>query len=190
MPHKRSSTNRINPGRAKHRPRSRAVELTLTRSDIDAMPPELRHPLLYYFETRFRSRRRRLERSRVAGSKAAASQFDRQQVVALLRSISFHRLGRSLRRLLDRLSEAGNGAPLTRSKLAAALPVRERKQVGRYMAVLNRLAAKAAKKPGIHFCRFIRSKGVYSIHPTTRQWLRDILPGIERAGANEEPLWE
>jgi len=190
MPHKRSGPNRATAGRAKHRPRSRAIELTLTQSDLDAMPAELRHPLLYYFETRFRSRRRRLERSRESRSKAAASPFDRQQVVALLRNISFHRLGRSLRRLLDRLSEADNGTPLTRSKLAAALPVRKREQVGWYMAVLNRLAAKAAKKPGIHFCRFVPSKGVYSIHPTTRQWLRDILPGIERAGANEEPLWE
>jgi hypothetical protein len=110
--------------------------------------------------------------------------------MALLRNISFHRFGRSLRRLLDRLSETDNGAPPTRSKLAAALPVREREQVARYVAVLNRLATKAAKKSGVHFCRFIRSKGVYSIHPTTRQWLHDILPGIERAGANEEPLWE
>lgn len=190
MPHKKSATNRAAAGRAKHRPRSRAIELTLTQSDLDAMPAELRHPLLYYYETRLRSRRRRLEKSREFRSKVTASPFDRQQVAALLRNISFHRLGRSLRRLLDRLSEADNGTPLTRPRLAAALPVPERKQVGRYMAVLNRLAIKAAKKPGIHFCRFIPSKGVYSIHPTTRQWLRDTLPGIERAGANEEPLWE
>ncbi len=190
MPHKRSATNRVAAGRAKHRPRSRAIELTLTQSDLDAMPAELRHPLLYYYETRLRARRRRLERSREFRSKVTASPFDRQQVAALLRNISFHRLGRSLRRLLDRFSEADNGTPLTRPRLAAALPVPERKQVGRYMAVLNRLATKAAKKPGIHFCRFSPSKGVYSIHPTTRQWLRDVLPGIERAGANEEPLWE
>ncbi len=70
-----------------------------------------------------------------------------------------------------------------------ALPARDRVRLGRYMAILNRLAAKAKRPSGLPFCR-LRRGGTYVIHPTTRKGLRDILPAIERSGDHEEPLWE
>jgi hypothetical protein len=166
------------------------MELTLTRSDLDAMPAELRHQLLLYLEGRLRSRSPRPKGSQAAETKTAESPLEQQHVAALLRDISFHRLGRPLRALLDRLAEDDAGSPLTRRKLAAALPAGEQPRLGRYIAMLNRLAAKAAKQPGLHLCRFVRGKGVYTIHPATRERLRELLPGIERAGDHEEPLWE
>ena len=168
----------------KARPRSWDMELTLTRADLDAMPPKLRHQLLLYLEGR-----PRLQVSPAAEYEPGASPLERQQVTALLRDISFHRLGIPLRALLDRLAD-DDGGPPTRQKLAAALPAGEQARLSRYIAVLNRLAAKVARQPGLRLCCFVRSKAAYAVHPTTRQWLRDLLPGIERAGQQEEPLWE
>lgn len=154
------------------------------------MPPELRHQLLHYLEGRPRSRGGRPHGSPTAETKSAASPLDQRQVVALLRDISFHRLGRPLRTLLDHFAENETDSPPTRQKLAAALPRSEQSHLSRYVAVLNRLAAKAAGQPDLRLCCFVRGKGTYAIHPTTRRWLRDVLPGIEHAGEQEEPLWE
>ncbi|MDE2230277.1 MAG: hypothetical protein KGL11_14715 [Alphaproteobacteria bacterium] len=161
--------------------------MTLTRADLDAMPATLRRQLSRYLETVSRSRGEQV--TAVQNSAAdAAMPLDRRQVAALVRDISFHRLGRPLRALLDRL--AATESPLARSRLATVLPAPARAWAGRYVAVLNRLAAKTAKRPALPFCRFIRSNSTYVIHSTTRKWLRDILPAIERAGDHEEPLWE
>ncbi len=175
---------------AKRPSRSWDMELTLTRSDLDAMPPELRHQLLRYLEGKSRSRSPRPKGSQAAEGRNAESPLEQQHVAALLRDISFHRFGKPLRALLHRLVYDDTGSPLTRRKLAAALPAGEQPRLGRYVAMLNRLAAKAAKQPGLHVCRFVRGKGIYAVHPATRQRLREILPGIERAGDHEQPLWE
>jgi hypothetical protein len=163
--------------------------LTLTRSDLDAMPPKLRDQLMLYLEARSRSRSPPGKGSLVE-TKTSASPLNQQYVAALLRDTSFHRLGRPLHALLDRLAYGDTGSPPTRRNLAAALPANERPRLGRYVAMLNRLAAKAAKQPRLRLCRFVRSQGVYAIHPATRQALRALLPGIKRAGEHEEPLWE
>jgi hypothetical protein len=163
--------------------------LTLTQSDLDAMPSKLRDRLALYLKARARSRVPSAKASLVE-PKSAASPLNQQYVAALLRDMSFHRLGRRLHALLDRLAYDDTGSPPTRRNLAAALPARERPHLGRYVAMLNRLAAKAAKQPGLRLCRFVRSQGVYAIHPATRQVLRALLPGIKRAGEHEEPLWE
>lgn len=157
-----------------------AIELKLTRADLDAMPAGLRHQLLAYIEGL----------ARPAENKAVASRLERQQVVALLREISFHKLGRSLRALLDHLAYDDEASAPNRQKLAEVLPTGDRPRLGRYIGVLNRLAAKVAKKPDLELCCFERRKGIYTADPQTRRLLRDLLPGIERAGENEEPLWE
>ncbi|GEM_PF-6046788 len=119
---------------------------------------------------------------------AAAAPLDEEQVAALLRDISFHRRGRTLRRMLHRFAAGDAGVPLSRPRLAAALPASHRAQLGRYIAILNRLAASATRPMARPFCRTLR--GGYVIHPKTRKGLRDILPAIERAGFREQPLWE
>lgn len=175
---------------AKGRLRSWDMELTLTRSDLDAMPAKLRHQLLLFLEGQPRLQGRQAKASRAAESQAAASPLAQREVATLLRDISFHRLGRPLRALLDRLAFDESGTLLTRRKLAAALPRGERARLSQYVGILNRLVAKAAKRPGLRLCSFVRGKDAYAIHPATRQLLRDLLPGIEHAGEREEPLWE
>lgn len=155
------------------------IELKLTRSDLDAMPADLRRRLFAYLEGL----------QRPEEGEAAGSLFERQHVAALLRDISFHRRGRSLRALLDLLAYDDGSKPPSRLKLGEALPPSDRTQLGRYVALLNRLAAKAAKKRDVQLCRFHRGKNIYTVHPVTRRWLRELLPGIEHAGEQEEPLW-
>lgn len=177
---KRPANPHSRRGPAKARAGAWEMELRLSRSDLEAMPDDLRHRLLAYLES---------------GDGAAASAvpdapLDKQQVTALLREISFHRHGRSLRALLDRLAYDDRTNPPNRRKLAEALPRADRPQLGRYVALLNRLAAKATKRRKLRLCRFQRDEDSYSVHPATRRWLRQLLPAIERAGQQEEPLWE
>ncbi len=183
MPRNRTPRAPAGNGLAKRRPRSWNMRLTLTGSDLDAMPATLRHRLLRYLDQQARSKSVRRAAPRDA---SAAAAFDRRQVTALLRDISFHPKGRRLRALLDRLARDDSG----RQKLAAALPAGERAYLGRYVALLNRLAAKAAGRQALRLCGFVRSDNAYVIDPATRQHLRDLLPGIEHAGEQEEPLWE
>lgn len=155
------------------------IEMKLTRADLDAMPSDLRRRLFAYLEG--------LPRSEESGT--AGSRFERQDVAALLRDISFHRRGRSLRAILDRLTYDDEANPPSRLKLGEALSSTDRAKLGRYVALLNRLAAKAAKKRNTQLCRFHRGKNIYTAHSVTRRWLRELLPGIEHAGEQEEPLW-
>ena len=179
MSHRVSNTKQRQRASENAEADSWAIELKLTRADLEAMPAGLRHQLLAYLE--------RL--ARPEASETAAARLERQHVATLLREISFHKLGRSLRALLDSLTYDDDASAPSRQKLAEALPASDRPRLGRYVAVLNRIAAKAAKEPGLQVCSFQRSKGIYTAHPGTRKLLRDLLPGIERAGENEEPLW-
>jgi hypothetical protein len=158
------------------------MELRLTQSDLDAMPAALRRDLFNYLQAHC-----------VPPSEAAAdtgSALGRREMAALLREISFDRLGAKLRKLLPDLAYVEGAKPPNREKLAHALPAAERAQVGRYVATLNRLAARAAKRPDIQLCRYDRSGAAYRVHPATRQALRDLLPRLEHAGEHEEPLFE
>lgn len=155
------------------------IELTLTRADLDAMPDELRHQLLAYLDQHPSPRR-------IEGT---ASRLERQQVAALLRETSFHKQGRPLRALLDRFAYDNDADAPTRQQLAHLLPAAGRARVGQYIAMLNHLAAKAAKDPKARLCSNPHGDTGYAVDPTTRRWLRELLPGIERAGEQEEPLW-
>ena len=171
-------------------PRPGIMTLTLTRSDLDAMPARLRRQLLLYLDGRPRSQGRQPRSRQATEGTVAASPLGRREVAALLRDVSFHRLGKPLRALLDRLAYDDAGSPPTRRMLASALPAGERDRLGRYVAMLNRLAAKMVKQSGSPVCCFTRGTDSYTLHPTTRRWMRDLLPGIEHAGNQQEPLWE
>lgn len=127
--------------------------------------------------------------SRRTGVDATAALLDGRQIAALLRDVSFHRSGHTLRRLLDRLAAGSADTPVARSRLATVLPASDRARLSRYVATLNRLATKTVRPARLPFCR-ARRGGSYFIHPATRKALREILPAIERAGDREEPLWE
>lgn len=158
------------------------MEIRLKQSDLDAMPDPLRRDLFAHLEARCAPSR---EEATVVGFS-----FGRREVAALLREISFDRLGRNLRRLLMELAYEDGAKPPTREKLAQALPAAERANVGRYVAALNRVAARAARRKGMKLCHYDRRTTAYAVDPTTRQALRNFLPQIEHAGEREEPLWE
>lgn len=158
------------------------MELRLSERDLDAMPAALRRDLFNYLQTRL---------AHPAEAPAdAGSALGRREVAALLREISFDRLGTKLRKLLPDLAYEEGVKPPTREKLAQALAAGERAQLGRYIAALNRLAVRAAKRPDVRFCVYHRHEAAYTLHPATRQALRDILPPLEHAGEHEEALWE
>lgn len=154
------------------------IELELTRADLEAMPEALRHQLLAFVE------------ERMGLTTGKATRLERDEVAALLREISFHESGRHLRLLLHALAYTNDADAPTRQRFLELLAKRDRAQLDRYITTLNRLAAKVVNAPTARLCCLQPGKGTYSADPRTRHHLRDLLPGIERAGENEEPLWE
>lgn len=157
------------------------MKLTLSEADLNAMPLDLRERLFRYIEGRAAPAEPEL---------ATGSPLARREVMALLREISFHREGRLLRALVDRLAYDEGAEPPTREQLAKALPTAKRRQVARYLAALNRLCAGATKRADALLCVYHRAEGTYTAHSATRRMLRELLPQIEHAGEHEEPLWE
>lgn len=149
----------------------------ITGADLDAMPSGLRRALLRYLG----------ERTSPLKVLTKDAPLDRKKTTALLREVSFDRSGRSLRRLLDCFARP---EPPTRRELAQALSAKEREKLGRHLARINRLSAKTTGDSDARLWHYRRAEGRYTIHPSTRKWLRQLLPGLEHAGEHEEPLWD
>lgn len=157
------------------------MQLLLTEKDFERMPPALRQGLLAYLAG--------APQPEAAGSEATP--LGRAQVTALLRDVSFHRDGKALHALLKRLAYGEESEAPPRRRLTEALPKATPRLFARYLATLNRLAARAAGAPGTRLWRLRRGAGgAYAVHPATRQALRELLPTLARSGIAEEPLWE
>lgn len=157
------------------------MQLLLTEKDLDRMPPELRQGLLLYLAGT-------PQPPPAAG--VQATPLGRAQATALLREISFHRDGRALRALLKRLAYGEDREAPPRRRLAEALPKAAPALLARHLATLNRLTARIAKARSARLWRQRRADGAYTVHPATRQALRELLPVLARSGKAEEPLWE
>lgn len=62
--------------------------------------------------------------------------------------------------------------------------------LARYIAMLNRLAAKAAPEEKLRLCQLDRATGGIVVNPATQRALRELLSELDRSGEHEEPLWE
>jgi hypothetical protein len=155
------------------------MELVLTQADLEAMPGRLRHELFLFLGA--------------VGSgeivEAENTLLAREQAIALLRQTSFHQSGRRLRVLLEQVAFADPAKPLSRKRLLETLK-EDKVHLGRYMATVNRMTAKIMAHPGAKLCRYDKVTDSYTVHPATRDTLRDLLTTMKASGVREEPLWE
>lgn len=156
------------------------MELVLTQADLDAMPAELRHRLFVHL-----------------GGGGGPGELDegeavplsREQAIALVREVSFHRAGVHLRVLLDRLANGGVAKPPSRKRMIEALG-EDGAHLGRYLAMLNRITAKVTEHPDARLCEYQKAADAYTTHPATREILRELLVTMRASGKQEEALWE
>ncbi len=156
------------------------MELVLTQADLEAMPDALRHQLFLYLGGAVRP-------GEIAG--AGSISLARKEGVALLRQVSFHPSGARLRVLLERMANSDPARPLEKKRLLELLK-EDAVHLGRYMAALNRMAAKVTRRPGAKLCRYDKPTDTYTVHAATRDTLRDLLTTMKASGVREEPLWE
>jgi hypothetical protein len=155
------------------------MQLVLTEADLERMPAALRHQIFLYLG-------RTLGPDECDTTEGAP--LTRQQAIAVLREVSFHRSGACLRVLLDRLSYGDAAKPPSQKRLTTALG-ENGAHLGQHVGTLNRIAAKAAGRPSLKLCQYHEESDAYTAHPATRAVLRDLLAVIKASGKNEEPPW-
>lgn len=156
------------------------MQIVLTQTDLDAMPTALREQLFLYLSGL----------APAAGHHALeTAELTRDQAVALLREISFHRAGGRLRTLLERLAYTEASRPPSRERLAKALEA-DGEHLGRYMGFLNRITAKVTGRPGARLYEHHRDTDSYTVPEATREILRDLLATMKASWEREEPPWE
>ncbi len=168
------------------------MQVTLTASDLAAMPPTLRQEVLDYLATRRKAVPATLLRSRRQGAETPRFQglavLDRGQATALLRSVSFGRELKGLHDLLEALAydkDADAPQPLGLMRL---LKLDDRRGLQRYFAAIRR-RMKSVTHGGAPLLRYSRRGDTYVVHPATRASLREVFAQLARSGEGEEPAW-
>jgi hypothetical protein len=156
------------------------MELVLTQADLDAMPADLRQQLFLHLVG---------TGTREGGDQGESALLSREQAIALLREVSFHRAGAHLRALLDRLAYGDAAEPPSKRRLTEALD-QDKPRLGRYLATLNRLTAQVTGRSGAKLFEYRKTTDTYTVRAPTRGILRELLLTMKVSGKGEEPLWE
>lgn len=168
------------------------MQLTLTASDLAAMPTALRQDLLAYMATRRKApppgKGPRRQGAADSGNVAGLAILDHGQAVALVRNVSFGRELKDLHELLEALSyEKDIDAPQP-GHLVRLLKVEDTSHLRRYFAMLKRLM-KQVTHDAAPLMRYSRRTGSYLVHPGTRASLREVFAQLALSGEGEEPPW-
>ena len=156
------------------------MELVLSQADLDGLPAALREQLFLHLAG---------THVRREGGTEAGAQLDREQVIAVLREISFHHAGEHLRALLARLAYGEAARPPTRARLMEALEV-DGPHLARDLASLDRMVTKVTGRPAERLSEYDKATDSYAVPAATRALLRDVLATMKASGKQEEPLWE
>lgn len=167
------------------------MQLTLTASDLAAMPTALRQDLLAYLATRRKAapasaRRRRGDIGRAVYEGLAV--LDRGHAIALVRDVSFGRELKGLHDLLEAFAYETDGDAPGRDRLARLLKLDDARHLRRYFDAIKRLLGRVMHDAA-PLMRYSRSTGTYLVHPITRASLREVFAQLARSGEGEEPLW-
>lgn len=168
------------------------MQLTLTASDLAAMPTALRQDLLAYLATRRKAlpagaRKRRGDDTAGVGYEGLAV-LDRDEAIALVREVSFGRELKGLHDLLEALSYEADGDAPGRDRLARLLSLDDTRHLRRYFEAVKRLLRRLTHDAA-PLTRYSRRTGTYLVHPITRANLREVFAQLARSGEGEEPLW-
>lgn len=167
------------------------MQVTLTASDLAAMPTALRQDLLDYLATRRRAPASSSAGRLKVGQRAefdGLAVLDRDQAIALVRNLSFGREWKGLHDLLETLAyEKDSDAP-SPEHLARLLKLADTRHLRRYFEAIRRLLKQVM--PDIApLARYSRPNRTYLVHPMTRANLREVFAQLAQSGEGEEPPW-
>lgn len=167
------------------------MQVTLTASDLAAMPTALRQDLLAYLATRRKPAPRGIARRGATGESAifdGLAVLDRGQAIALVRNVSFGHELKGLHDLLAALSYEKDADAPGPEHLARLLKLDDPRRLRRYFDAIKRLL-KQVVHDAAPITRYSRRSGTYLVHPITRASLREVFTQLARSGEGEEPPW-
>ena len=164
------------------------MQVTLTASDLAAMPSALRQDLFTYLATRRKGGGRRQAAVGEGPTFQGLAVLDRATAIALVRDVSFGHELKGLHDLLEAFSYENEGDAPGPERLVHLLKLNERRQLRRYFDAITRLLKRTtgATVPLAQYSRYSRT---YLVHPTTRASLREVFAQLAQSGVGEEPPW-
>ena len=154
------------------------MRFVLTSADFEMMPTGLRRDLLQYLL------------SPKPGAAEGITILKREQLLALIRNVSFGRRTRQLHDLVAALAYEKDSEAPTKEQLIAALGLANARQLQRNLAELSRLVKRVTGDRTAELARYSKATGSYVVLPVAREILRNLLNQLARSGEGEEPLWE
>jgi hypothetical protein len=170
------------------------MQIILTGSDLERMPPQLRRDLLRFLliGTMLPSELAPSEGTTADLTTAAdgLAVLSRRHAIDLVRELSFQPEGRVLLGTLRALVRHKGEKDTTRAEMAKAAQTRTESALEHNLGALDRVLHKVTGNKSLKLWRYISAGRKYRVHPTTRRVLREVLEELSHAGEHEEALWE
>jgi hypothetical protein len=171
------------------------MQLTLTASDLAAMPTALRQELIDYLATRRKGVAKAPARAQGRGSRETSAGpyeglavLDRSQAIALLRAVSFGAEERGVHDLIEALAYGEEAQAPGSAHLAQTLELEDSRHLQRLLAAIRR-RLRSVTRDVLPLVRYSRPSRTYIVHPRTRASLREVFAEMVRPEAGSEPPW-
>ena len=164
------------------------MQVTLTASDLAAMPSALRQDLFTYLATRRKGGGRRRAAVGEGTTFQGLAVLDRAAAIALVRNVSFGHELKGLHDLLEAFSYENNGDAPGPERLAHLLKLDAARQLRRYFNAITRLL-KRTNGETAPLAQYSRHSRTYLVHPTTRTSLHEVFTQLAQSVDGEEPPW-
>ncbi|HVM81461.1 MAG TPA: hypothetical protein VMU06_20735 [Stellaceae bacterium] len=168
------------------------MQLILTGSDLEKMPPQLRRDLLRFLLIGAMRPAELPPSEGTAAEPTTAARglavLSRRHAIDLVRELSFQREGRTLLATLRALVRHKGEKDTTRAEMAKVVETASALEPN--LGALERVLHKVTGDKSLKLWRSVSAGRKYRIHPTTRGVLQDVLEELSHAGEHEEALWE
>jgi len=164
------------------------MQVTLTASDLAAMPSSLRQDLFAYLAARRKGGGRRQAAVGEGPTFQGLAVLDRATAIALVRDVSFGHELKGLHDLLEAFSYEDEGDAPGPERLVHLLKLDGARQLRRYFNAITRLLKRTTRQTA-PLARYSRHSRTYVVHPTTRASLREVFAQLAQSGEGEEPPW-
>jgi hypothetical protein len=167
------------------------MQIILTGSDLEKMPPQLRQDLLRFLLIgAMQPSELPPSEGTTAGPTTAQglAVLSRRHAIDLVRELSFQPEGRALLATLRALVRRKGEKDTTRAEIAKAVGTGSALEPN--LGALERILHKVAGDKSLKLWRSVSAGRKYRVHPTTRAVLRGVLEELSHAGEHEEALWE
>ena len=164
------------------------MQVTLTASDLAAMPSALRQDLFAYLASRRKGGRARPSTNGGSTAFEGLAVLDRARAIELVRNVSFGQELKGLHDVLEALAYQKDTDAPGPDRLVRLLKLKEPRQLQRYFTAIKQLLRRTTGDTA-PLARYSRRDRAYLVHPATRASLAQVFAQLARSGEGEEPPW-